>query len=122
MSSLPLFPLHTVLFPGGYLPMRIFEERYLEMVKRCAREGSGFVVVLIRHGKEVGEVPQIHPVGTFAHIVDFNPLPDGLLGITVKGDQRMTITSAAPGADNLLTGEAACRREGPDAPLPASFL
>lgn len=121
MNDVPLFPLHTVLFPGGYLPMRIFETRYLEMVKRCALEESGFVVVLIRHGKEVGEIPLIHPIGTFAHIVDFNPLPDGLLGITVQGDERMTIQNLSSQADNLLTGEVVCRREGSDAPLPEAF-
>ena len=52
--ELPLFPLNTVLFPGGRLPLKVFEQRYVEMTKRCVRDGSPFGVCMIREGKEVG--------------------------------------------------------------------
>ena len=63
---IPLFPLRTVLFPQGLLPLRIFERRYLDMIRRVLREDSGFGVVLIRTGAEVGEIAELAEVGTFA--------------------------------------------------------
>ena len=69
-ETLPLFPLNAVLFPGGYLPLRIFEARYLDMISTCLRQGSGFGVCLIRSGKEVGNAAEIHHIGTQATIVD----------------------------------------------------
>ncbi len=90
-AEIPLFPLNTVLFPGGPLPLRIFETRYTDMVRRCMREGSGFGVVLIRAGAEAGDVASTTDVGTLARIVDFYPLPDRLLGITCLGDRRFRV-------------------------------
>src|SRR5215475_14572416 len=83
----PLFPLSTVLFPGGPLPLRIFETRYLDMVRHCMRHRCPFGVTLIRAGSEVGAAAagEICEVGTTARIVDFNSQPDGLLGITCVG-------------------------------------
>src|ERR1043165_7632129 len=77
-SVIALFPLHTVLFPGGPLPLRIFETRYVDMVRRCMREGRTFGVVLIEDGDEAGEVATTATVGCTARIADFNTLPDGL--------------------------------------------
>lgn len=90
-AEIPLFPLNTVLFPGGPLPLRIFETRYTDMVRRCMREDSGFGVVLIRAGGEVGDVASTAAIGTLARIVDFYPLPDRLLGITCRGDRRFRV-------------------------------
>ena len=87
----PLFPLNTVLFPGGPLPLRIFETRYVDMVRHCMRERCPFGVVLIRAGAEVGAVADMAEVGTTARIVDFNPLPDGLLGITCIGERKFRV-------------------------------
>lgn len=101
VAELPLFPLHTVLFPGGLLPLRIFEARYLDMVGRCMREASPFGVVLIRSGAEVGAVVETAELGTTARIVDFSGLPDGLLGITCKGEQRFRILKRWQLADSL---------------------
>ena len=56
-EQIPLFPLNTVLFPGGPLPLRIFEARYIDLVRRCLREGTGFGVVLITEGEEAGTAP-----------------------------------------------------------------
>lgn len=69
---IPLFALHTVLYPGGPLPLRIFEPRYLDMVSACLRQGSGFGVCLIRSGKEVGMAAQTYEVGTLSMIVDWH--------------------------------------------------
>ena len=82
MTELPLFPLRTVLFPGGLLPLRIFETRYVDMVGRCMRESAEFGVLLIRSESEgeTGPVSELATIGTSARIVDFHALPDGLLG------------------------------------------
>ncbi len=103
-EEIPLFPLGVVLFPGGWLPLRIFETRYVDMVRRCMREGSGFGVVLIREGAETGPA-QIHEVGTLARIVDFHQLPDGLLGLTCRGEGRFRVRNRRRQPDGLNVGE-----------------
>ena len=85
---IPLFPLQAVLFPGGPLPLRIFETRYTDMVGRCAREQTPFGVVLIQEGEEAGEVATTATVGCTAHIADFYTLSDGLLGISCLGGRK----------------------------------
>jgi hypothetical protein len=99
-ASIPLFPLNMVLFPAGPLPLRIFEVRYLDMVGRCMRESTEFGVALIRSGREAGPAQTVD-VGTMASIVDFNPLADGLLGITCLGRRRFRIRSRSVQADGL---------------------
>ena len=77
-QEIPLFPLGTVLFPGGPLPLRIFEARYIDLVRRCMRENSGFGVVLLTDGAEAGNGPTAtSDVGTYARIVDYSSQPDG---------------------------------------------
>jgi Lon protease-like protein len=100
-GALPLFPLNTVLFPGGALPLRIFETRYVDMVRRCMRGGSSFGVVLILTGAEVGAIDDTAEVGTTARIVDFNAMPDGLLGITCMGDRKFRISKRWQQSDGL---------------------
>ena len=93
-QEIPLFPLGTVLFPGGPLPLRIFEARYIDLVRRCMRENSGFGVVLLTDGPEAGDGPTAtSDVGTYARIVDFSGQPDGLLGIEARGERRFRILS-----------------------------
>ena len=109
-SVLPLFPLRTVLFTGGQLPLRIFEARYLDMVSSCMREGACFGVVLIRQGAESrrhrGQAqPDIFDVGTEARIVDFNQLSDGLLGVVCQGERKFRVRSTFAGDDQLLMGK-----------------
>lgn len=101
--KIPLFPLGTVLFPGGVLPLRIFEPRYLTMIGNCMREGIGFGVVLITEGRESGEAAQFHPVGTLARIEDFDQLEDGHLGVTCRGDHRFRVLSSQVQEDQLIT-------------------
>jgi uncharacterized protein len=104
--TLPLFPLGTVLFPGGPLALRIFEPRYLDMVGRCMKDGSGFGVVLLVDGREVGGgTLTTAAVGTEARIVDFNRLQDGLLGLTCLGHERLRILRAWRREDGLNLAE-----------------
>jgi Lon protease-like protein len=104
MSEMPLFPLNVVLFPGGPLPLRIFETRYLDMVRRCMRESAAFGVVLISEGKESGAA-ETCAVGTEAKIVDFHQLQDGLLGLSCVGQRRFRILSRRRQPDGLNLGD-----------------
>ncbi|MBF0137281.1 MAG: LON peptidase substrate-binding domain-containing protein [Magnetococcales bacterium] len=121
--TLPLFPLHTVLFPGGVLKLRIFEERYLNLIRQCGRDHTGFVVVLIRKGREVGDtLPVLHDVGTLATIVDFDHLPEGLLGITAQGQRRFRIHAVRSRPDGLLLGSGEFLSMDPWQAIPDSFV
>jgi len=105
--EIPLLPLGTVLFSGGRLPLRIFEPRYTAMVSRCLRENSGFGVVLIRSGSESrlsrdAVQPEIFSVGTYATIVDFNVLENGMLGIITTGGAKFRILDTAETSDHVL--------------------
>ena len=95
MIDIPLFPLGTVLFPSGRLPLQIFERRYVDMISKCMRKGTGFGVVWIRRGSEVAEASvtslDLGDYGTMAAIVDWDQLPNGLLGITIEGGERFHI-------------------------------
>lgn len=119
--EIPLFPLRTVLFPGGVLPLRIFETRYIDMVRRCTRSETGFGVVLIETGHEVGDVVRIHDVGTLADIVDFSRHDDGLLGITALGRRRFRILEARRERDGLNVGRVAWLEDGPARALPGEY-
>jgi len=100
-ERIALFPLGTVLFPEGLLPLRIFERRYVDMVRRCLREETGFGVALIHEGAEVGPVGAIAAVGTLARIVDFGQLADGLLSIVARGVRRFRIVGGDVQKDGL---------------------
>ena len=95
LTSLPLFPLGTVLFPGGNLPLRVFEVRYLDMVRKCHRTGAPFGVVSLRSGHEVRRAgmqqEQFHDVGTLAAIEDLQMPQSGLITLTCTGSQRFRI-------------------------------
>jgi Lon protease-like protein len=119
--ELALFPLNTVLFPGGPLPLRIFETRYLDMVRHCLREGRGFGVVLIARGEEVSSPAEFVTVGTEARIVDFNRLDDGLLGITCLGRERFRVVESSRQADGLNVGQVADIPAEPSLSVPGEF-
>lgn len=89
---IPIFPLNTVLFPGGPLPLRIFESRYIDMVSACIRDDALFGVLLIRDGNETGAATT-YSVGTLARIKDWYQGSDGLLGVTAVGEQRFRLLS-----------------------------
>lgn len=101
----PFFPLNTVLFPGGILPLKIFEQRYLNLVKSCLKNEHGFVVVLINSGKEVDDAPEIYRIGTYTNIIDWESLDNGLLGITIQAVRRVQLHTATTKDDGLLVGQ-----------------
>lgn len=94
VSDLPIIPLHAVLFPGGPLPLRIFEPRYLDMISSCMKDDRPFGISLISDGDEVGAIASFHSVGTIARIEDWHMGNDGILGITVIGERRFQIDSS----------------------------
>lgn len=100
----PIFPLNTVLFPGGPLPLRIFETRYIDMISERMRSDAAFGVLLIKDGHEAGTSTS-YEVGTLARISDWYQGSDGLLGITAIGEQRFQLVSAEQQADGLYIGE-----------------
>lgn len=101
---IPLFPLNTVLFPGGPLPLRIFETRYIDMISERVQKDAPFGVLLIREGNEAGS-SSTHEVGTLAKISDWYQGSDGLLGVTAIGGQRFRLLSADRQPDGLNVGE-----------------
>ncbi len=121
-QKIPIFPLNTVLFPGGPLSLRIFEPRYLDMVRDCAAQDSEFGVNLIVDGKEAGETPSTVVMGTTARIQDFYTMDDGLLGITAIGVQRYRILKTAVRDNGLLTAEVALVPPAPTQPLKTEHL
>ncbi|HET9862197.1 MAG TPA: LON peptidase substrate-binding domain-containing protein [Steroidobacteraceae bacterium] len=121
-SVIALFPLHTVLFPGGPLPLRIFETRYTDMVRRCMREQQPFGVVLIQEGEEAGEVATTATVGCSARIVDFHMLRDGLLGISCVGERKFRVQRVWRAPDGLNLGEVAWPAHEPALPLPPDHV
>jgi len=93
INTYPVFPLSINVLPGSYLPLQIFEPRYLDMVKSCLAKEEGFCIALIKQDEKAYSdgLPSLHEVGTYVEIVDFNQLQNGLLGITVKGLNKVRI-------------------------------
>jgi Lon protease-like protein len=118
VTAIPLFPLNIVLFPEGPLPLRIFETRYVDMVRSCMRADGCFGVVLISTGLEAGPA-ETHDVGTTAEITDFHQLRDGLLGLTCVGRQRFRILKKSVAKDGLNRGEIEWLANEPVVSVPA---
>lgn len=116
--NLPLFPLNTVLFPGCVLDLQVFEARYLDMISRCMKQGSGFGVVCIVEGEEVGEAAsRFAAIGCEALVRDFQQRTNGLLGIRVEGGRRFRVERAQVLPDQLTVAEVHWLEEQPDSPL-----
>ena len=124
-KSLPLFPLKTVLFPGGLLPLKVFEQRYIDMAKTCISENRPFGVCLITQGEEVavpqGAVPAISTVGTLAHIADWDMPQLGILHIATRGASRFRIRGYASTDGGLVVGEVTAIPDEPTIPLPEQY-
>jgi Lon protease-like protein len=105
MDGLALFPLNTVLFPGGRLPLRIFEQRYMDMAKACLKDGSPFGVCLIVDGKEVGEPAIPAEVGTLARITTWDMPQLGVLQVLALGSQRFRIKAHRVEPGGLVRGD-----------------
>jgi Lon protease-like protein len=103
--ALPLFPLNAVLFPGGALPLKIFEQRYVEMTKRCVRDGSGFGVCLIREGAEVGEPALPAAIGCSAFIAQWELPHPNLFHLLARGARRFRVVQTEVAALGLIMAE-----------------
>lgn len=122
LTDVPLFPLGTVLFPGGRLSLRIFEPRYLALVRECSRAGAPFGVLLIANGAEAGVPAETHGTGCLARIVDFSTLADGLLGIQCVGDRRFRLHQRRVREDGLALGAIELLAEDPVLEVPAEHV
>ena len=107
VSSSALFPLSVNVLPGAYLPLQIFEPRYIDMVSECLANSEGFCIVLFKddENEENNEHLPYHSIATYVEIVDFNKLDNGLLGITVQGKHKIRIEDVWKQEDELLLGK-----------------
>jgi Lon protease-like protein len=121
LIEIPLFPLSTVLFPGGQLQLRIFEPRYLDLVRECTRHATGFGVCLILQGNEAGAPAQPAAIGTLARIIDFHSGDDGLLGIIAIGGSRFHVARSRIRADGLVRGDVEIWPDEPELEVPVEF-
>ncbi|HYL91252.1 MAG TPA: LON peptidase substrate-binding domain-containing protein [Burkholderiales bacterium] len=119
-QELALFPLNTVLFPGGRLPLRIFEQRYMDMAKRCLRDGSPFGVCAIREGQEVGAPAVPADVGCTARIGEWDMAQLGLLEVIAHGEQRFRIVERRVERNGLQVARIEILPAENDAPVPES--
>ncbi len=113
LVDVPLFPLATVLFPRGPLELRVFEPRYIDLVRECTRADRAFGVCLILEGQEAGGPASPAAVGTLARIVDFFTSEEGLLGIRIEGGERFRVDRARVRADGQLRGDLVCWESEP---------
>lgn len=118
-AFLPLFPLHAVLFPGGRLPLRIFEARYMDMVSAALRNHTAFGICLIAAGGEVGAPALPRLVGTEARIEHCDAEQPGVLQIVVRGERRFSVVDHAVEGNGLLTGTVRWLEDPPSVPVPA---
>lgn len=110
-----------MLFPGGLLPLRIFEQRYMSMAKACLKDGTPFGVCLIREGAEVGAPATPNHVGTLAKITQWDMPQLGLLQITARGERRFRILEHRVQPDGLLRGSIEVMNDEGDAPVPENL-
>lgn len=129
--QLPLFPLQTMLFPGGVLPLRIFEVRYLDLIQRCQKEGAPFGVVCLTQGSEVRQAPAageaapaevFHAIGTLAHIEMYERPQPGLMLIRCRGGRRFRLLRSEQMKHGLWTGEAEYLADDPVVPVPQDLV
>ena len=108
-TALPLFPLGTVLFPGGLLPLKVFEARYLDLIGRCLRTQEPFGVVCLKQGSEVrgvdSEPVRFESIGVLARLVDVDAHEPGILRVSCTGEQRFQLAQSHQRADGLWCGQ-----------------
>lgn len=105
ITSLPLFPLHSVLLPGATIGLRVFERRYLDLVRDCGRTGSSFGVCLILDGSDVGAPAVPAAYGTEVRIDDFDVGADGVLVLRLRGTRRFRVQRSRVRDNGLVVGE-----------------
>lgn len=134
LQSLPLFPLGTVLFPGGYLPLQIFEVRYLDMIGKCFKAGTPFGVVSLKRGSEVRQAPVnqpvgdsiaqevFYPTGTLARITHLSRPQAGLMVVQCTGEQRFTINNHHLLKHGLWVADVALQPDDQKVTIPSDLL
>jgi Lon protease-like protein len=105
LSNVPIFPLNAVLFPGGLLPLRVFEARYMDMTRNCLKRDEPFGVCLIREGAEVGAPAVPQEIGCLAKILELDMQQQGILNLKTRGGQRFRILERRNGAQGLITAD-----------------
>ncbi|MFT6269754.1 MAG: Lon protease-like protein [Alphaproteobacteria bacterium] len=103
--KLPLFPLSSHILPAGRMALRIFEPRYIRMIKQSCADDTGFVICMVNSNGDVGTNSHIYPIGTVCKVIDFDVLEDGLLGVTVEGIDSVTVGNTVTEHDELRIGE-----------------
>ena len=121
IADLPIFPLSTVLFPGGVLPLRIFEARYMDMVRDCMQREAPFGVCLITRGGEVGEAAEHEPIGCLAHIRGWDMEQLGLLQLRTVGGARFRIVDRRVGRNGLIRASVDELPDDERIPVPEDF-
>ena len=121
LAHVPLFPLSSTVLPGGRIPLQLFEPRYLDMLAGCMREQRGFVVVLLQEGGETGRTAAFYDIGTYVRIIDFQQLDNGLLGITVEGESKVSVVRSWQQEDGLNVGDVECLLEEAESEVPARY-
>lgn len=118
---LPLFPLNAVVFPGGRLPLRIFEQRYLDMVKQAIADDTPFGICAIREGAETGAPAVPYTVGTRVHVTDWDMPQAGILHIDTQAEERFVVRSTRTEPGGLLTGSVEAVSAEPASAIPAEL-
>lgn len=118
IMKVPLFPLGSVLFPGGTMALRVFEKRYLDMAAACMKQETPFGICLILRGREVGETAVPHSIGTLAHVSNWDMEQLGILQLGVLGGRRFRILASQADADGLLHAEIELLPEPDAVPVP----
>jgi len=121
LMNVPLFPLNSIVLPRGRIPLQLFEPRYIDMLTRCLKEDRGFVVVLLQEGGESGRTAAFYDIGTYVRIIDFQQLENGLLGITVEGESKVSVVRSWQQEDGLNVGDVECLIEEAESEVPARF-
>lgn len=121
LPDIAIFPLNAVLFPGGVLPLRVFEQRYMEMAKSCLKKDEPFGVCLIRSGHEVGEPATPETLGCLARIVEWDMQQLGVLSIKASGGQRFRILETRVTDAALTRARVELLPHDEDVPLPPEF-
>jgi hypothetical protein len=121
VGDLAIFPLNSVLFPGGLLPLRIFEQRYMEMAKACLKNDEPFGICLIQSGHEVGAPATPEPIGCTARIVEWDMQQLGVLSIKARGGQRFRILESRVTETALTRASVEMLPQDIDSELPEEF-
>lgn len=125
-TALPLFPLKTVLFPGGVLPLKVFEQRYITMTKTCLQGAKPFGVCLLTQGEEVAGAESIKavgfaPIGTLARIASWDMPQLGILHLRTEGATRFRVQAHTIADDGLVVGQVTAIAPEPTVALPEAF-